>query len=191
MRKTRPAICTHSETMLPTTWSHLLSAFIDANRNAQPIPVMTMNIRSECRCRKSSNAERFFPLTGRLSGDPTSYKNFVPRMMTTEPLQSAVALPKNAAQMSFWIEHPVPDDPNDEEPDRNQTQRMTVKKRRTTSGHVELLVFSYFLRVNHHAAGFAISQNTSFHCSRVHAGLSLHDHISPRAKWRAGIQTVK
>jgi len=44
-----PTICTHSETMLPTTWPHLLSAFIDANRNAQPIPVIPMNIKSECR----------------------------------------------------------------------------------------------------------------------------------------------
>src|ERR1041385_6575626 len=80
VKKTRPAICTHSERMLPTTWPHLLSTFIHANRKAQPTPVITMNIRSECRCKKSSHAERFLPLTGRLSADPISYKNFVPRM---------------------------------------------------------------------------------------------------------------
>lgn len=79
----------------------------------------------------------------------------------------------------FWIEHSIPDD---EEPDRNRAQRMAVKKRVTMSGHVELLAFCYFLRVNHHAAGFAISQSTSFHCSQVHARSSFHDYISPSAK---------
>jgi hypothetical protein len=84
--------------------------------------------------------------------------------------------------MSFWIEHSISDDPNDEKPDRNHAQRMAVKKRVTMSGHVELLAFCYFLLVNHHAAAFAISQSTSYHCSQVHTRLSFHGYFSPRAK---------
>src|SRR5581483_4969240 len=72
VRKTRPAIWTHSETMLPTTWPHLLSTFIRKNKIVQAMPVTMIKIKSECRCRVFNHAGRFFPLTGRLSAEPTS-----------------------------------------------------------------------------------------------------------------------
>ena len=81
----------------------------------------------------------------RLSGDPTSYKNFVPRIMTTEPLQFGNCISKKCAQMSFRIQHSISNDPNDEQPDRNHAQRMAVKKRVTMFGHVELLAFRLLL----------------------------------------------
>jgi hypothetical protein len=58
------------------------------------------------------------------------------------PIGNGIA--KKCAQMSFWIEHSIADNPNDEEPDRNHTQRMAVKKRVTMSGHAEVLGFSWF-----------------------------------------------
>ena len=69
--------------------------------DAQPIPVTMIKIKSECLRRVSNQAGRSFPLTGRLSAEPTSYRNFVPRIMTTEPLQSAIAFPKNAPKCVF------------------------------------------------------------------------------------------
>jgi hypothetical protein len=80
----------------------------------------------------------------------------------TAPIRNGIA--KKCAHMSFWIEHSIPDDPNDEEPDCNHAQRMAVKKRVTMSGHEDVLAFCYLSLVNHHGAGFAISQTTSFHC---------------------------
>ncbi len=67
---------------------------------------------------------------------------------------------KKCAQMSFWVEHSITDDPNNKEPNCNHAQRMAVKKRVTMSGHDDVLVFCYLLLVNHHGAGFAISQST-------------------------------
>lgn len=84
--------------------------------------------------------------------------------------------------MSFWIEHSIPDDPDNEETDCNQAQRMAVKKRMTMSGHEDVLVFCYLSLVNHHGEGFGISQSSSFHCSPFEMRLSFHDHVSPAAK---------
>src|SRR4030095_11352069 len=94
-------------------------------------------------------------------------------------------------QMSFGIEHSIPDDPDNEKADRNHAQRMAVKKRVTVSGHEDVSAFCYLSLVNHHGAGLAISQSTSFHCSPVRTRLSFHEHISSIAKQRSTIQTAK
>jgi hypothetical protein len=96
------------------------------------------------------------------------------------PIGNGIA--KKRAHMSFWIEHSISDDPNNEQADRNHAQRMAVKKRVTISGHEDVSALCYLSLVNHHGAGFAISQSTSFHCSPVRTRLSFHDHISSTAK---------
>jgi hypothetical protein len=96
------------------------------------------------------------------------------------PIGNGIA--KKRAKMSFWIEHSIPDDPNNEEADRNHAQRMAVKKRVTISGHEDVSAFCYLSLVNHHGVGFAISQSTSSHCSPVRTRLLFPDHISSTAK---------
>ena len=71
------------------------------------------------------------------------------------PIRNGIA--KKCAQMSFWIEHSITNNPNDEEPNCNHAERMAVKKRVTMSGHDDVLVFCYLSLVNQHGAGFAIS----------------------------------
>jgi hypothetical protein len=59
---------------------------------------------------------------------------------------------------------------------------MAVKKRVTMSGHMELLAFWFFSLVNHHGAGFEISQSTSSIARQVRTHLLFNAHISPTAK---------
>ncbi len=96
------------------------------------------------------------------------------------PIRNGIT--KKCAQMSFWIEHSITDDPNDEEPNCNHAQRMAIKKRVTMSGHDDVLVFCYLSLVNDHGAGFAISQSTSFLCSPLDTRLLFHSNISPAAR---------
>src|SRR4029434_1473380 len=47
VNSTRPKICVHSETMLPTTWPHLASESIEAYSAIHPTPVITRKILRE------------------------------------------------------------------------------------------------------------------------------------------------
>src|SRR6185312_2005800 len=86
--------------MLPTTCPHLEDVCIFANNTIHTAPVMIMKMTRECSCRNSwtdfgTNTDR---LTLLLSTEPTSCKYLVARIMTSIPVQSAMALPKNAPQ---------------------------------------------------------------------------------------------
>lgn len=48
VKMTNPKICVHSETMLPTTWPHLLSGSMARNATTQAIPVINRKMLSEC-----------------------------------------------------------------------------------------------------------------------------------------------
>src|SRR6185437_3046355 len=49
----RPKICVHSETMLPTTWPHFELGMECANRSTQITPVPSRNTLSECSSKNS------------------------------------------------------------------------------------------------------------------------------------------
>jgi hypothetical protein len=55
---------------------------------------------SECSSTNSRNGLKYRCGGFRLSADPISYMNFVATTVTTRPVQSAMALPKNAPQ---WV----------------------------------------------------------------------------------------
>src|SRR6478736_1385085 len=74
---------------------HLLSGSTLRNKASQPSPVKTRKIVRECSCMNSRALLRCARRGWRLSRDPFSKNHFVARMVTTTPIQSATALPKN------------------------------------------------------------------------------------------------
>jgi len=72
--RTRPRICVHSETMLPTTCPHLLFGSMALNATTQARPVTTRNIVSELLAQQFHGYRRQFALGRLLSVDPFSYK---------------------------------------------------------------------------------------------------------------------
>src|SRR5579872_448967 len=96
--RTSPIICVHSETILPTTCPHRLFASIARNAATQAAPVTTRNKVRECSRRNVITGESPSQCGRLLSDDPFSYKNFVITTVTTTPLQSAIAFPKNDPQ---------------------------------------------------------------------------------------------
>src|SRR6185312_10222148 len=98
---TTPRICVHSETILPTTCPHFDSESECANSSTQPTPVITRKIVSECSCKASRNRLCHLWRGRLLSCDPRSYKYLVPSSITTTPVQSAIALPKNEPTCRF------------------------------------------------------------------------------------------
>lgn len=99
--KTSPSVCTHSDTIFPTTWPQREFASIRTYKINHPIPVITKKMLNEWPWIKSRI--RFFkcPRAGRLSSEPRSKKYFVATMITSEPLQSAIAFPKNEPKCLF------------------------------------------------------------------------------------------
>src|SRR5579864_9348917 len=96
----KPRICVHSETMFPTTCPHLEVGFDRANVITHPAPVIRRNRVKEC-CWSSFQIGRRKRCGGfRLSAEPTSYMYLVAITVTTRPVQSAMALPKNDPQ---WV----------------------------------------------------------------------------------------
>src|SRR5271167_1756626 len=98
--RTNPRICVHSETMLPTTWPHLLFGSIALNATTQAMPVTSRNKVSECSRRNSPAADRAFSLGCLLSVDPFSYRCLVITIVIKTPVQSAIAFPKNEP---MWV----------------------------------------------------------------------------------------
>src|ERR1022692_529010 len=92
---TSPRICVHSETMLPTTCPQRLLGRMARNAITQPMPVTSKNNVSECSRRNSFSADGNLPLGCLLSAEPFSYRYLVMTTVTTTPVQSAMALPKN------------------------------------------------------------------------------------------------
>src|SRR6267142_1132016 len=99
--RTIPRICVHSDTMLPTTCPQRLLASMAVNAATQATPVIKRKIVSECSRRNSSSFEGRMPFGCLLSEEPFSYRCLVMRIVTTTPVQSAMALPKNAPR---WVE---------------------------------------------------------------------------------------
>src|SRR5205085_4166220 len=102
--RSKPRIGVHSETIFPTTCPHLEFASECANRITQPAPVNTRKIVREWASSTFwiGRINRFGIF--RLSAEPTSYMNLVATTVTTKPVQSAMALPKNDPQWVFWSE---------------------------------------------------------------------------------------
>lgn len=104
VRITKPKIWVHSDTMLPTTCPHFELGSARANAQTHAAPVMIRKILSECSCNISQTGAMKRCGGLRLSADPLSYMNLVARTVTTTPLQSAMALPKNDPQCVFGSE---------------------------------------------------------------------------------------
>src|SRR5437660_12250401 len=86
----------HSETTLPATCPHFEFGSDLANRTIQKAPVMSRKMLRECSCSFSSTGLSQWRGGLRLSAEPFSYMNLVASTVTTSPVQSAIALPKNA-----------------------------------------------------------------------------------------------
>src|SRR5450631_4211656 len=97
---TSPRICVHSDTMLPTTCPQRLFVSIRRKTHTHPIQVITRNTVSECSRRNSSTGDFHFPFGFLLSADPLSYRCLVISTVTSTPVQSAMALPKNEPR---WV----------------------------------------------------------------------------------------
>src|ERR1017187_696402 len=98
---TSPRICVHSDTMLPTTCPHRLPVSMRRKAHPHPIQVITRNTVSECSRRNSSTGDFQMPFGFLLSADPFSYRCLVMRTVTSTPVQSAIALPKNEPR---WVD---------------------------------------------------------------------------------------
>src|ERR1019366_10478200 len=92
---TNPRICVHSETMLPTTCPQRLPVSIRRKAHTHPIQVITRNTVSECSRRNSRTGDFHLPFGFLLSAEPLSYRCLVISTVTSTPVKSAIALPKN------------------------------------------------------------------------------------------------
>ena len=59
--------------------------------------------------------------------------------MTTEPAPISNGVPEKCAQVGFRIEQPVTDYPDNQQPDRDETQGVAVKEALFTAGRHESL----------------------------------------------------
>src|SRR5579872_4815350 len=90
--------------MFPTTCPHFDIGLLIANSQTHPAPVITRNIVSEWSCTNSRSGLSQWCGGRRLSADPISKKNFVASTVTSRPLQSAIALPKNDPQCVLGLD---------------------------------------------------------------------------------------
>ena len=84
-----------------------------------------MNVRAGSQESELGN----FPFTSLLSLDPRSYRCLVARIITTTPLQSAIALPKNEPDVLFLIAHAIERDPGQQNATGHNGKAVPFKER--------------------------------------------------------------
>jgi len=93
---TSPRTCVHSETIFPTTCPHRLCGSIFTNTATHTTPVTKRKIVSECSSRNFLTGVKIRCGGRLLSPDPISNNPLVASTVSSTPLQSAIAFPKNA-----------------------------------------------------------------------------------------------